>query len=256
MKFSARAAFKSLDNVYEIKCPHNRLADVYDYFKQEKVDKRCNVTYPEATISEEFIEQLNYIKAVIENYTVSCTNFGAMCELLDRGYNAYFAYPITDWEIFQTLKTLGVSDIYIDGPLGFQMPQIKNGKGEVLIRVSPNQSSNASLSQGNNINTFYIRPEDLHLYEDVVDIIDFQVKDKDMEKTLLDIYSRGTFDHNLNLLIKQLSTEILNPFISKEFGERRFDCGQRCMVPGRACHFCDSQFKLTNTLLNYFKKNN
>ena len=256
MKYSAKPAHKNMDNVYEIKCPHNRLGDVYDYFKEHS-DKRCNIVLEGAEIPERFFEQVDLLKERCEKYTISCTNFGVMNHILEHGYNAYFDYPITDWEMFDTLQKIGVSDITIDGPLGFQMDKIKLGKKDTIIRVSPCASANASLSLSENANSFFIRPEDMHLYEDAIDIIDFRAPNTDTEKVLLDIYSRGSFDFNLNLLVKHLNMDVENPFIdSSKFAQARLNCGQRCKIPGRACHMCSTQFKLTNLILNYVKNRN
>ena len=255
MIYSARPAHKKLDCVGEIKCPANRLGDVYDFFK-EGTTKRCNIFLDGNMIPERFEEQVNFIRECTKNYTISCTNFGVMKDLLSKGYNVYFDYPITDWEMFDTLKKLGVSDINIDGPLGFQMDKIKQGKENIIIRVSPAASASASLSEEDNINSFFIRPEDMPLYEEAIDIIDFRAQDTNTEKVLLDIYSRGTFDHNLSLLVKNLHTDITNPFIDKKFAEARLNCGQRCKIPGRSCHMCQTQFRLTNLILNYLKDRN
>lgn len=255
MKYSARPVHKNIPEVAEIKCAANRLGDIYDFFKAG-TDKRCNITLSEDHIPDHFLEQVEFIRKCTTNYTISCTNFNVMRELLHRGYKAYFDYPITDWELFNTLKDLGVSDICIDGPLGFQMDKIAKGKDTMIIRVSPASSSNASLSNGDNINSFFIRPEDMHLYADIVDIVDFRAVNSDMEKVLLDIYIRGSFDHNLKLLVKNLNIDIENPFIDAKFAESRLNCGQRCKIPGYSCHLCQTQFRLTNLVLNYVKTHN
>lgn len=255
MKYSARPVHKNIEEVAEIKCAANRLGDVYDFFKSG-TDKRCNIYLEGNEIPNRFYEQVDLIREQTSNYTISCTDFSIMVELLNKGYNAYFDYPITDWEMFDTLKQLGVSDINIDGPLGFQVDKLAKGKEGVVIRVSPASSANASLSNQDNVNSFFIRPEDLHLYEPAIDIIDFRAANTDMEKVLLDIYTRGSFDHDLKLLIKNLNVSIDNPFIDKKFAEARLNCGQKCKIPGYGCHLCDTQFRLTKIILSYVKNRN
>lgn len=120
-----------------------------------------------------------------------------MRTLITEGYNAYITFPATEWETFINLKDNGVSDIYIDGPLGFQTDLLQKKKVSTLIRVSPSRSLNAELSKSNNATSFFIRPEDLNLYESTIDIIDFNEPNQEKEDTLFKIYKRGTFDFDL-----------------------------------------------------------
>lgn len=53
------------------------------------------------------------------DYTIECGEITILQELLNEGYRAYLRFPISDWETFVALIDMGVSDIYIDGPLGF-----------------------------------------------------------------------------------------------------------------------------------------
>lgn len=176
--------------------------------------------------------------------------------LLDTGYNAYSKFPVADWETFSYLKNLGVSDIYIDGPLGFQCDLLKRVK-DVKIRVSPTVSANAAINLTRNAKSFFIRPEDLSLYEDAIDIIDFQVtNDQEKEKALFNIYKRGTFNYDLNDLIENLHIKVNNIFINPDFGKERVNCQQRCMRPDSRCNLCETQLVLTNTLIDYLKMSN
>ncbi len=164
-------------------------------------------------------------------------------------------YPVTDWETFSGLKKLGVSDIYIDGPLGFQTKAIAKGKEDIKIRVSPTVSPNASLT-GSTPQSFFIRPEDLNLYEGAIDIIDFkELESIDREEALFTIYKRGTFNYNLSQLITGMSPDVNNLTFPRDFGKERLNCGQRCKIyPGR-CHYCDTTFKLIDSSLRLIESN-
>lgn len=146
---------------------------------------------------------------------------------------------------------MDVSDIYIDGALGFQSRELLRGKGAIQLRVSPQVSPNAALT-GMQPNSFFIRPEDLKRYEKTIDIIDFREQDPDREDALFDIYKRGSFFYNLNELLADARFSVPNPFLKPEFGEARVNCGQRCMVPTRPCHLCQTQVLTTNTVYKYF----
>ncbi len=175
-----------------------------------------------------------------------------MLSLIKSGYNAFLRFPVVDWETFIELRNIGISDIYIDGPLGFQCERIKKGKQNTKIRVSPTVSPNISFIN-RSINSFFIRPEDLSLYSSTIDIIDFKESDQEKEDTLFTIYKRGTFDFNINDLIKGLPRDVSNLFIKPEFAQHRLNCGQHCKIPGRHCHLCETNFTLSNNIISYLQ---
>ncbi len=206
------------------------------------------------------IEQIEYVKAIAQDYTIECTDIATFRGFKTAGYNAYLRFPVTDWETVYCLIAAQVSDIYIDGPLGFSHDMFVKLKkdNDIKIRVSPTVSPNVALTDINtsNANSFFIRPEDLDKYSDVIDIIDFKIKDQEKEDTLFSIYKRGTFNFNLKELIEQLNISAPNLFITKDFAKMRLNCRQRCKTPDGNCHLCDTQLTLTNTILNYFEQSN
>lgn len=235
------------NKVDEIKCPINQLGSIFDYVK-ENPNKRYNIVSNFEHLNDILYKQIDFIREVAADYTVGCSNFRAMEDLIKKGYNAYFAHPIADWETFLNLVKAGVSDIWIDGSLGFQRNNIVLAKENVKIRVSPTMSINAAFSHGDNLNSFFIRPEDLHLYEGAIDIVDFCQTGKHAEETLLDIYQRGTYMANLRILIKQLNVDIDNNLLPTDFGKARLDCGQKCFIPNKTCHNCFNNAKLSKAL--------
>ena len=237
----------------ELRAPWNQGGQLKEYLSQEK---RFLITDITNSNLSDAIKELDKIKDAY-NYTVSCGDLSVLLTLLDEGYNAFLRYPITDWESYQNLAAAGVSDIYIDGPLAFNCKNIAASKGDIKIRVSPQVSANASLLPLDvTANTFFIRPEDLKIYEDAIDIIDFKEKDQQKEDTLFKIYKRGTWPGDLRDLIGTVHESVPNPFLKPEFGQSRYNCGQICKIPGRSCHLCQTQFSLTNLVVDYFSEKN
>lgn len=258
MKFSLNYKSKHKQQADEIRCPINQLGTIFSFIK-DNPDKRYNIIIADDSpiARDKMIEQIEYVREVAENYTIQCGNIPTFRSLVDAGYNAYLRFPVTDWETFRYLQTIGASDIYIDGPLGFQTSALVKGKDSVAIRVSPTVSPNTALSiKDTNANSFFIRPEDLEKYSNAIDIIDFKVANQEKEDTLFQIYKRGTFGFNLKELIEGLNYTVPNLFITPDFAQNRLNCGQRCKIPGKSCHLCDTQFSLTNTVLSYFEKAN
>lgn len=175
-------------------------------------------------------------------------------DLLSRGYNAYLKFPVSDWETFSDLSSIGVSDIYIDGPICFDINSIRKGKDNVKIRVSPTISANASIA-GRTPNSFFIRPEDLNLYDEVIDVIDFHETNMDKEDSLFSIYTRGTFNYDIGHLVTGLP-QINNLLIGKDFAQPRLNCKQKCKIPGRSCHICHNNFLIIEKSLELAKKDN
>lgn len=229
---------------YEIKCPINRLADIFDFLK-ENPQTRCNVILNNSEIPEYFEEQMEYIIGITkDNYTIKTKDYKTLVYLLKEKYNAYLSIPATNWESFNILKNLGVSDICVDGTIAFQAEALAKGKDNVKLRMVPTNSFNALLKFNRTETSFYVRPEDLYLYENIIDIVDFQTQDAEIEKTLFEIYNRGTFPHEIKYLINNLLYDTKNIAIRPEFGKIRLNCGQRCEIPGKECHICENALKL------------
>lgn len=239
----------------EIKCPCNQLGLLFKFIKQHP-EKRINITVPsDYNDIDKLLEQADLVISVIgDNYTITCGDLILLDILLNKGYKACVKFPVADWETFGILKEHGVSDIYIDGPLGFQVDNLIQAKGNVNIRVTPALSPNAAFSRTSNASSFFIRPEDIDRYSEVIDILDFPAADIDREDALFKAYRRKSFPYNLALLIANLNTQTENALIRDDFADHRLNCGQKCKVPGHPCHICDSQIYITNQLLRYYEK--
>lgn len=245
MVFSLHHHSKYIKSAGEVQCPYNQLGTIIKFIR-ENPDKRYNIIIPDDLTRvglDKVIEQVDLIKPIIEdNYTIQCGNILQLKDLLSMNYNAYLRFPVSDWETFQNLRELQVSDIYIDGPLCFQSEAIMKGKGNTKIRVSPTISPNATITENRKPSSFFIRPEDLNLYS-YIDVIDFKEKTQDQEDVLYQIYNRGSFNYDINLLIKGLPARN-NLMFRKDFAERRINCGQKCNIPGYNCHYCETYFNI------------
>lgn len=238
----------------EIKCPCNQLGLIFDFIK-ENSDKRYNIINPQEQDFNKAIEQINFVREVASDYTVECEDINALLNLLEKDVNAYLRFPITDWEDFNNVLKLGVTDIYIDGPLCFQMDKMKiiRNNYSVNIRISPNVSPNCALINPSP-NSFFVRPEDLKLYDEYIDIIDFKTPYQEQEDSLFSIYKRGTFNYSLDSIVVGLTPCINNILLDgSDFARQRLNCGQKCKIPGRSCHYCETTFKVLNNSIEVAK---
>ena len=90
------------------------------------------------------------------NYTFATKTYADLHKMLREGKNAFLDFPVTDWETFNQLRDLGVSDIWVDGALCFQLDRLAKAKKDVRLRVSPQISLNNITP---NPTSFFIRPD-------------------------------------------------------------------------------------------------
>ncbi len=252
MLFSVSYKSSYKKDAHEIKCPDTKLGYIFNFIK-EHPDKRICIVSSSIDL-DKVKQQVDMVKEIVQDYTIECRNLKELITLLNEGYNAFLAYPVVDWETFSLLKQIKVSDIYIDGPLGFQQEKLSIGKEHLKLRASPTRSPNASLI-GASPQSFFIRPEDLKLYSSI-DVIDFQETETKKEDTLFRIYTRGSFDHDLNILIPQSGMDVNNLLVQKDFGSTRLNCRQRCKIPGYSCHYCLRTPQIIKKLVKVAKKEN
>ena len=254
MLFSVNYHSKHKQEADEIKCPYNQFGQIRSFLSNNP-NKRYVIADASLEVLDTVMEQVDIIRSKVNDYTIECNQIAAARKLIAEGYKAYLKYPIMDWEGLSALVELGVSDIYIDGPLGFQVSRLLKviANSDIKLRVSPTTSPNSSIT-GISPNSFYIRPEDLHLYDKVIGVIDFQADSIDREDALFSIYKRGTFLYNLKDLLYNCRFSVPNLYLKPEFGQARLNCEQKCKIPGRTCHLCDTQVSLTNIVYKYFKE--
>lgn len=251
MLFSVNHKSKHKEEADEIRCPVNQLGTLYSFIKDHS-NKRYVIV--DIGNHDKTIEQANLVREIAPNYTIQCANIPSFQAFTRQGFNAYLRWPVTDWETFSILRDRKASDIYIDGPLCFQGEILEKTRDRPVIRVAPTVSAAAALSTSTNENSFFIRPEDLHIYENAVDMLDFQIADQDKEDTLFTIYKRGTYDFDLQTLVENLHKTTPNLFISSSFGKTRYNCGQICKIPGRSCHICDMELSTPSKVIKVLDK--
>ena len=256
MLFSVNYQSSNKEKADEIRCPYNQLGNLYGFIKDHK-DKRYVITNAGSEDSKRLLDQVDIVRDSVADYAIECGSITYTKRLIKEGYKTFIRFPVTDWETLNGFIELGVSDIYIDGALGFQLGkvyQLCKDKG-IKIRISPSQSPTAAIA-GLKPNSFFIRPEDLSLVAKYIGVIDFRVANQEKEDALFSVYKRGSFIYNLKELLDDCTFSVPNPYLKPEFGQARVNCGQRCLIPGHSCHLCETQISLTNLVYDYFSKEN
>ena len=168
-------------------------------------------------------------------------------ELIKKELPHYYNEVITDWDKFQGFLKLNVTDIVIGGILAFNAKILssnakKNGKA---LRSFCNVCETA-WEDTPSLKTFFIRPEDLDLYEDYIDTFEFYVEPGEPTtqikiNTLYEIYTKDKYWFGkLKEIITGYKGEEDSRYIIPIFGQKRLNCGKRCVQSiENGCHICD-----------------
>lgn len=155
-----------------------------------------------------------------------------------------------DFDIAIDYARFGVSDIYVTDELCFHLDEVKKyikDKYHCNIRVYPNIGQSSSpLCEKEKL--FFIRPEELRLYEDYIDVIEFYDSDtKDKVDKLYKIYAlKHKYEGPLIDLIPN-GPNVQNECVPIEFGTSRQTCGRRCKKWSK-CTLCTRYIHLAQTL--------
>lgn len=171
-----------------------------------------------------------------------------------RGIRFYYYFSVNSLFEVQSLAELGVCYIMLGTPLMFQLDEVK--KCAVPARAIANLAYEPYLIKQNGIIGGWIRPEDVGVYDEWIEVLEFYAGDNlDREATLFNVYAeKGTWPGNLNLLIENLNFDVDNRLIYDEdhFAKRRATCQQKCLSNG-TCHFCEQRLKFVDNILTKYQ---
>lgn len=146
----------------------------------------------------------------------------------------YCAAPAMSTGDVERYISMGVLSVWIAGPLLLSYNVLLPFASRVELRCSP------ILSAEDKLESCFIRPEDIELYEHVIKTIDFShVNNTTIEKTLTKIYFNGEWFFDLEMLGPHMP-RANNCLIYNEFGKRRMNCKLVCVTENKSCNFCSS----------------
>lgn len=159
----------------------------------------------------------------------------------------FFDYYCYDIEQIQTLLSLGATDIYVTGNLCFHLPQIKE-KFKCNIRVFPNITQ-SSILESDDEKKFFIRPEDIILFEPYIDYLEFYTSDLKKTALLYKIYKiQKEYSGLLSEIITDAPKNIYNEYLSPALANERIYCKKSCIYYGRECNICHNCFHMADAL--------
>lgn len=214
------------------------LIDFLKRHDQQRINLLIDVSY----FPDSEVRKLVAIKQTYPQYNFTAALSAYKQSLIDKLREAtisfYVAEPCLDWEMLNILVAAQVCDINISGPLAFELEKVKKAVKNIRLRATPNKVENLYPENTNSLIGFYIRPEDVELYERYIDVLDFEGVER--QDAFYTIYAeQKSFIGNLNQCIYNLNLAIDNKAMVKLFGERRMNCGRQCLSGG-GCRRCYS----------------
>lgn len=195
-----------------------------------------------------------------ENYTFCINPFaaeGTNQEILDNmkkiaetmeGLNFFFTVPAVNWDLFHYMITLGISDIYISEDLGFALPHLKvyTINKNIIMRAYPNICQ-AQVPHMKVEYHFFIRPEDVPIYEQYIDVLEFyDVENEDLYYKIYAIDKK--WFGNLKEIITNLPVDIDSNKIVNTFGKFRVSCERKCIRGKSKCNICSYILEIAKNL--------
>lgn len=231
-----------------------KVKELDDFISKYK-QKRINLIFQEGEFDKE--RDLPLIEAFREKYP-QCelvmrmpVYFRQIQSLLAQKQLPHYYYIFANrWGIFNGLLNTSVTDIYISEDLCFSLDIIQQKVKDTnkKIRTFCNVCQ-TTWPEEESLRTFFIRPEDIFLYNKYIDVVEFfeAEKDKNALNTLYNLYNKGErWAGPLKEIIKGFKGDTDSYYLFSRFGEKRLDCGKRCNVSN--CSFCVQVASLANTL--------
>lgn len=225
----------------EIKIQYKNLNKLIDY-----IDIYPNATFIlytrniliDTELSWEEIERSN--KLCKGRFIFAATTIQSIYECVARDIKFYLDKPITTYEELYWLKKNGAEYILIEAPLFFDLENVKSiCSNDCLLRIAPNIAYYANdIPKENGLRGSWIRPEDIDLYEGLIDTIEFEDCDARKEEALFRIYKEDKkWFGDIDLLITNLNKSIIGKYTPKAFTRNRLNCRQKCFS-GSLCDSC------------------
>lgn len=262
MKYCINYSNKShiIDKVDEIliRYDKNKILELFTQFIPAHLNQRVIVQLMEENNIDTIVNNLKKIISIYnENKDIKFDiqlpfyNQKFMEELKDTNLKYFFKAAANSWDKFTGLISQNVSDIYITDELAFELDKVAEiaHKNNIKVRIYPNiaQSRWDKLSD---ILKFFIRPEDIEMYEPYVDVCEFYGDKAQQIDTYYKIYQEDKkWFGDLQEIIIGLDSKIDSRYIIPRFAEKRIKCGKDCLKGGK-CEMCKRILDLSEQLEN------
>lgn len=170
---SSQVGNEYLKKADEIRVLYSRLDSILDLFEINP-----NATFILRITSKDDKNKIRWTE--IEKYNImtkqkliiETDDFDIMdaCKALNIKF--FYAIPINSFYDLKALADYGCCDVKIDAPLTHMLDKIE--KFDITIRMSPNIAYYSYIPRPNGVIGSWVRPEDVELYEEYVDVFEFE----------------------------------------------------------------------------------
>lgn len=250
-----RKTFRYLDQVDEYNISFKNKTKQLLYFLDQYAtgEKRVNIILDDNANKDDIDLIIAIYNRDKYNIAVSLASIDTFYinQLKESNIPFYLQNHINSWDALYYAIDLGVSDVFITDELGFDLKRVhkKTKEAGIKIRCYANISQTQYPYENNDgLKGFYIRPEDIGIYNKYIDILEFY-KSTEQQNILYEIYFKSKkWDGPLKDLIKGLKNDVDNYYIlGKDFAKIRLDCQKKCLK-GHGCQICEITISLANTL--------
>ena len=250
--------FKYIDEIDELDIRYKKEdTKLLEFLKKFGENKRVNIqiNYDELENNLEFFKALRKSYPKIDFALVISSpywkNYSHVHQKLgEHNIKFFFIHEINNWDELHGYLNLKPCpcDVIITEDLCFQLKDVAELVHSKGVRVRT--YANVGQSTWNDtpaLKKFFIRPEDIYIYEDYIDVINFWGKEESVG-TYYKIYAIDKkWFGKLNEIILSLDTDIDSRFLLPSFAKRRLNCGKRCLK-GKSCQICEATEQLSATL--------
>lgn len=239
------SVLKQCDEVYVQYVDKDRIMD----FIEKIPDKRIILDIP--GVERDEMDWMLYNEK-FESFCLGLHLLSRAEEINELGIKWFWPYPVTTYFELDIIVKLKPFYILLGAPLCFDLERVKKRVGDIELRMIANNAMPRYLAAGalSAVKGPYIRPEDQDAYGKYIDVISFADVETDLKKeqALLHVYKDNKeWPNDLNILIDNLNTSIVNVVLPEEFAENRMNCRQRCMETG-ICSYCETAAAFTQTI--------
>lgn len=246
---SAQVSDEYIKKVDEIRIKYkelNKLLDLYEINPNLSIILTISTQQKDAGIDWNEIEKYNTMwqkRLIVETDSFEIMD---VCKALDIKF--FYALPVNNFYDLKALAEYGCCDVKIDAPLTHMLDKLS--VYDITYRMTPNIAYYAFIPRENGIIGSWVRPEDVELYEDYIDVFEFEDCDKKKEEALYRVYNETkSWIGDLNKLITNFNYQGVNHKISKDLTLCRMFCNQKC-TQGVNCNICQ-RFLDISTKINH-----
>lgn len=235
LKIKYRAADRTLEDFLEKYQDKSIVIEIQEPFEET-----------DALLLKGLFDKYQNIKLIIDfNYKY------ALSLIQQHQIPFFFSNPVGSIDMLYGLLKYKPTDMYICEELGFFLNKVSIilHENNVKVRVYPNICQ-SSFSQTPSLKTFFIRPDDIPVYEVFVDVFEL-ISDPQRQEVLYKIYKDQKWFGKINEIIPSFKDELDNRYLfNTSFGVIRSSCGKRCLYKPGSCGICDRFIDMAKTLKN------